>query len=649
MDLFAGSAILILGFVVGAVIAWMLARSRDGGRVQAAVSQAQSASQVQTAQLEERLRGMTEDLQLARDAREQLERQSNASRDELAKVRDELARLSERSSRVPALEAEILKLGEQVRSGADELRLITASEAQKQQLVASLTEQANQFESDNKELAHKLALTSTSLQEAHERKAALEEQVSRIPGLERKIGETEGLLSNANGQLTELRESSGRQNGKLLAELEAEQQAAALVRDELIDVKSARAAAESVVTRLSDELTELRTRTEAERQNAEEKLNLLLQAKEALSDQFKTLATEILEEKSKRFAEQNQTSLGLLLEPLKTKLTEFQGKVEEVYVQEGKDRSALSAQVRQLVELNQALSQDAKNLTLALKVSSKTQGNWGELILERVLEASGLRKGDEYEVQDSQVREDGSRAQPDVVINLPEERKLVVDSKVSLLAYERYASAETDEERPIALRQHVDSIRSHIKSLSDKQYQAVYGKSLDFVLAFVPIEPAFMLAVTNDNELFMDAWRRNVLLVSPSTLLFVVRTVAHLWRQEAQSRNAQDIAKRGAELYDKLCGFVEDLQLVGNRLSQARKAYDSAHSKLAIGRGNVIRQAEMLRDMGVKPSKALPQALVDIASSEDDAILIPRESVDISVSQEPGLPSSASPSNEADM
>ncbi|MEB4673138.1 DNA recombination protein RmuC, partial [Burkholderia contaminans] len=156
-------------------------------------------------------------------------------------------------------------------------------------------------------------------------------------------------------------------------------------------------------------------------------------------------------------------------------------------------------------------------------------------------------------------------------------------------------------------------------------------------------------AVTNDNELFMDAWRRNVLLVSPSTLLFVVRTVAHLWRQEAQSRNAQDIAKRGAELYDKLCGFVEDLQLVGNRLSQARKAYDSAHSKLAIGRGNVIRQAEMLRDMGVKPSKALPQALVDIASSEDDAILIPRESVDISVSQEPGLPSSASPTNEADM
>lgn len=650
MDLFAGSAILILGLVVGAVIAWLLARNREGVRVQAAAAQAQSASQVQAAQLEERLRGMAEDLRIARDTREQLERQSNALRDELANVRDELARLSERSSRVPALEAEILKFGEQVRSGADELRLISTSEAQKQQLVASLTERVNQFESDNRELAHKLTLTSTSLQEAHERKAALEGQVSRIPELERKIAETGELLSSSNGQLTELRESSGRQNGKLSAELEAEKQAAALVRGELVDAKSARAAAESEVTRLTDELTEIRTRTEAERQNAEEKLNLLLQAKEALSNQFKTLATEILEEKSKRFAEQNQTSLGLLLEPLKTRLTEFQGKVEEVYVQEGKDRSALSAQVRQLVELNQALSQDAKNLTLALKGATKTQGNWGELILERVLEASGLRKGDEYHVQDNRVREDGSRAQPDVVINLPEERKLVVDSKVSLLAYERYASAETDEERLIALRQHIDSIRNHIKSLSDKQYQALYGKSLDFVLAFVPIEPAFMLAVTNDNELFMDAWRRNVLLVSPSTLLFVVRTVAHLWRQEAQSRNAQDIARRGAELYDKLCGFVEDLQLVGNRLGQARKAYDSAHSKLAIGRGNVIRQAEMLRDMGVKPSKALPRSLVDIASSEDDAILIPSASVEMSVSQELGLPSGTSlSSDEADI
>ena len=175
----------------------------------------------------------------------------------------------------------------------------------------------------------------------------------------------------------------------------------------------------------------------------------------------------------------------------------------------------------------------------------------------------------------------------------------------------------------LALRQHVESVRSHIKSLSDKQYQALYGRSLDFVLAFIPIEPAFMLAVTNDNELFMEAWRRNVLVVSPSTLLFVVRTVAHLWRQEQQNRNAQDIAHRGAEHYDKLCGFIEDLQQVGTRLGQAQKAYDTAHGKLASGRGNVIRQAEMLRDMGVKPSKTLPQTLVESAATEAQAIVVP--------------------------
>lgn len=628
MDLFVGSAILVVGLIVGAVIVWILTRGRDGLRVQAAVSQAQSTSQVQVTQFEERLRATTEELRASREALEQLERQSGSMREELDKVRGEQARLTERSSRVPALEEEIQNLREQLHSSGEQLRQVSASEAQKQQLVTSLTEQTNQLEDDSTALTHKLEVTSAALQDANERKAALEEQAARIPELEGKIADTLALLSSVNSQLTELRESSGRQNGKLLAELEAERHAAALIRDELAGVKSARAAAEGELARLTAELTELRTRAQAEQQNAEEKLALLLQAKETLSDQFKTLATEILEEKSKRFAEQNQTSLGLLLEPLKTRLSEFQGKVEEVYVQEAKDRSALSTQVRQLVELNQALSQDAKNLTVALKGSAKTQGNWGELILERVLEASGLRKGDEYHVQDSQVREDGTRAQPDVVINLPEERKLVVDSKVSLLAYERYASAESDEERVVALRQHVESIRNHIKSLSDKQYQALYGKSLDFVLAFVPIEPAFMLAVTNDNELFMDAWRRNVLLVSPSTLLFVVRTVAHLWRQEAQSRNAQDIARRGAELYDKLCGFVEDLQVVGSRLGQAQKAYDSAHNKLAIGKGNVIRQAEMLRDLGVKPSKALPQTLVESSSAEGQAIVVPAALVD---------------------
>lgn len=321
-----------------------------------------------------------------------------------------------------------------------------------------------------------------------------------------------------------------------------------------------------------------------------------------------------MEEKAKRFTEQNQHNIGLLVEPVKTKLQEFQRKVEEVYVQEGKDRRALGEQVRQLIELNQSLTQDAKNLTRALKGSSKAQGNWGELVLERVLESSGLRKGEEYDVQESHTREDGSRAQPDVVIHLPEERHLVVDAKVSLNSYEDFAVAEDEADRRAAIRRHLDSVRGHIKDLSEKNYQTLYDlNSLDFVLMFVPIEPAFMLAISHDRDLFIDAWQKNVLLVSPSTLLFVVRTVAHLWRQEAQNRNTQENGKRRAELYDKLVGFVTDLQSLGNRLKQAQNDYETAYNKFTGGRGNVIRQAEMLRQLGVKPSKALPPALVELA------------------------------------
>ncbi len=370
---------------------------------------------------------------------------------------------------------------------------------------------------------------------------------------------------------------------------------------------------------LNAQIAALNTQLTQERSQNLEKIALLQNAREELSSQFKNLANDILEEKSKRFSEQNQQSLGQLLEPLKTRLQEFQGKVEQVYVQEGKDRSALAEQVRQLMELNRTVSQEANNLTRALKGSNKTQGNWGELILERVLETAGLRKGEEFDVQESHTTGDGKRLQPDVVLHLPEDRHLVIDAKATLVAYEDYANAEDDKHREAALKRHLDAVRAHIKGLSEKNYQDLYGlKSLDFVLMFIPIEPAFMLAVTHDRELFMDAWNKNVLLVSPSTLLFVVRTVASLWRQEAQNRNAQDIAKRGAELYDKLAGFVEDMESLGNRLGQAQKDYDGAISKLSTGRGNLIRQAEMLKKLGVKPNKALPTPMVEQANDAAD-------------------------------
>ena len=371
---------------------------------------------------------------------------------------------------------------------------------------------------------------------------------------------------------------------------------------------------------LTRELATLSTELDNERRHAQEKIQLLTQARETLSEQFRNLANDILEDKSKRFTETNAVRLGELLGPLGLKIAEFQKKVEHAYDTEGRARSELAGQVKQLMELNQVLSADAKNLTQALKGSNKAQGNWGELILERVLEGSGLRKGHEYVVQESHTREDGSRAMPDVVIRLPDERFLVVDAKVSLVAYEQAATQEDDKLREAAIKRHVDSLRAHIRGLSSKNYQQIYDiRSLDFVMLFIPVEPAFMMTIAHDPELFMEAWSRQVLLVSPSTLLFVLRTVEHLWRQEAQSRNAQDIASRGAELYDKLVGFVEDLDQLGDRLRQAQTSYDKARGKFSTGRGNLVRQAEMLRELGLRPTKTLPAAWAESARDDDTA------------------------------
>lgn len=365
-------------------------------------------------------------------------------------------------------------------------------------------------------------------------------------------------------------------------------------------------------------IAELNITLDNERTQSQEKLTLLNEAREQLSNQFKALANEILDEKSKKFTDQNQTNLDQLLKPLKQQLTDFKTKVEEVYVNEGKDRSVLTEQVKQLIHLNNSLSQDAQNLTLALKGDRKAQGNWGEIILDDVLEKAGLYAGQHYERQGGVKSEDGQfHVIPDVVIRLPGDRHLVVDSKMTLPDYRAFASADNEGERAAALKRHLISIRTHIKGLSEKNYQLLYGlKSLDFVVMFVPLEPAFMLAVTNDSELFQQAWDRNVLLVSPSTLLFVVRTVACLWRQEGLSRNAKEISNRGAELYDKLVGFVVDLQKVGERIQQAQDSYNDARKKFSEGKGNVINQAQKLKELGVKPSKALPDQWVGNALEE---------------------------------
>jgi DNA recombination protein RmuC len=383
----------------------------------------------------------------------------------------------------------------------------------------------------------------------------------------------------------------------------AQRERAERLEQALYESSTALQAAQKQATMMETQLAE-------ERVQSMEKLAMLNEARQEMSNQFKLLAGEILEEKSKRFTEQNRENLGQLLLPLREKITEFQSKVEEVQKEGIAGRSELKEQIGQLKTLNERLSLEATNLVSALKGSSKVQGDWGEYILESLLESCGLHKGREYVVQESLKREDGRGARLDVLINLPGGRHLIIDSKVSLGDYSDYSSNESDAMREAALARHLASVRAHLRNLSDRDYQSLYGlTSLDFVIMFVPIEPAFMLAIARDPNLWNEAWNKNVLLVSPSTLLFVIRTVAHLWKQEQQTRNVVEIAKRGGDLYDKFVGFVEDLRAVGMRLAQAKDSYDEAYGKLSTGRGNLVRQAELLRGMGVKAKKALPTEL----------------------------------------
>ncbi|MFK3648498.1 DNA recombination protein RmuC [Lysobacter enzymogenes] len=448
---------------------------------------------------------------------------------------------------------------------------------------------------------------------AHTERAQLAERCARIPELQARLDELDAQRNQLQRDSGLLREAIGRSG----AELDKEQQVLQRLRLEFEQLERERDALAGELNQRKVELGRMATQLEAERGQANEKIAQLREVRDELSAQFRNLANEILEEKSRRFTEQNRSHLGQLLDPLQQKLAEFQTRVETVYDNETRDRTALGEQVRQLMALNQSLSEDAKNLTTALKGSNKAQGAWGELVLERVLESAGLRKGEEYDVQESHGTQDGER-RPDVTLHLPEDRHMIVDAKMSLVAYEQFVSAEDEDTRSRALKRHIESMRQHMRGLSEKRYQELYGlRSLDFVLMFVPIEPAFMLAVANDRGLFMEGWDRNVLMVSPSTLLFVLRTVKHLWRQEAQSRNAQEIAKRGALLYDKLAAFVADLDKAASQLDGANKTLEAARDKLGRGKGNAIRQAEMLRELGVKPNKAMPAKLVESALDED--------------------------------
>jgi DNA recombination protein RmuC len=335
--------------------------------------------------------------------------------------------------------------------------------------------------------------------------------------------------------------------------------------------------------------------------------------------EFKNLANEILEEKTQKFTDQNRTRLDEILKPLGEKIRDFEKKVEETYDKESKQRFSLEKEIKNLAELNLKISEDAQNLTSALKSDVKKQGNWGELVLERVLESSGLVKGLEYSREFVTRSGEGDVYRPDVVVNLPDNKHIIIDSKVSLTAYNDYVNADMQEDKEKFLKLHLLSIRNHVKLLSEKNYAGLEAfDTPDYVLLFLPIESSFSLAVQNDLDLFHYSWEKNVVIVSPTTLLATLRTVGSIWKHEKQELNAQDIARRSGDLYDKFVGFLEDLLEIGTRLDQAKKSYDQSVNKLHTGKGNLISKAEKIRELGAKTTKQLPKNISDKIVEDDD-------------------------------
>jgi len=344
----------------------------------------------------------------------------------------------------------------------------------------------------------------------------------------------------------------------------------------------------------------------------------IVKIQEQAKIQFENLANKILEDNSKKFSEQNQNNLKTILSPLQEKISDFEKKVENTHKESIDYHSALRQQILGLRDLNLQMSKETVNLTKALKGDSKIQGNWGELVLERVLEKSGLEKDREYEIQKSHTTEDGNRLQPDVVVNLPDGKKMIIDSKVSLTAYEKYINEDNEEIRNQFLKEHLLSLKRHIESLSSKNYHDLYQQSPDFVLLFIPIEPAFAIALNQDTELYSKAFEKNIIIVTPTTLLATLRTIDSMWTNQKHQDNAYEIARQAGALYEKFEGFVNNLIKVGKKMDEAKTEYEGAMNKLVDGRGNLVKSAQKLKIMGAKTNKTLPQNLISRADQEDE-------------------------------
>ncbi|WP_439837119.1 DNA recombination protein RmuC [Aeromonas enteropelogenes] len=377
---------------------------------------------------------------------------------------------------------------------------------------------------------------------------------------------------------------------------------------------------QTLLIKLTARLKDAEATLRSERLATAEKLQLQQEAEQRLSQQFENLANRIFEQNSGNFRELNQNSLDLLLTPLKEQLEGFRRQVGETHAQETAQRHSLKFELERLAELNARMTEEAAALTRALKGDSKQQGNWGEVVLARILSECGLREGHEYHTQVNIEVDKGKRYQPDVIVHLPQEKDIIIDAKVSLTAYERWYNSDDELEKSVALKEHVASVRNHIRELGRKDYQQLPGvRTLDYVLMFVAVEPAFLTALEADPSLVRYGLDNNILLVSPTNLMVALRTIENLWRYERQNQNARHIAERAGRLYEKLRLFVEEMQQMGGSLHKAQESYDKAMGRLVNGRGNLIAQAERFRELGVEVTKTLPEPLVERALERDQA------------------------------
>jgi DNA recombination protein RmuC len=374
---------------------------------------------------------------------------------------------------------------------------------------------------------------------------------------------------------------------------------------------------------LTEQETSSRIRLEEQKKQSDERIKEFTEVKKRMTTDFENLANKILEEKSKRFTDQNKSNMDELLKPMRTQLGDFRKRVDQIHHEDSKARSTLQGHIEQLNTLNQEMNKEAKNLTRALKGDNKAQGNWGEMILEKVLEQSGLRKGKEYEIQRAFRDTENSLLKPDVIVHLPEGKDIVIDSKVSLIHYNEYINSDDAEEQKKALEAHIASVRKHINDLSAKDYSSLKGiRSLDFILLFMPIDAAFMAAFQADEKLFNTAFEKKIVVVTPTTLLATLRTIENIWRYERQNENSRQIADKAGTIYDKLRGFIEDFEKIGKQLDTVHTTYEGAMNKLTRGRGNLIRQAESFIDLGVKVKKEMPKTITGIAEGKEKIIAI---------------------------